>query len=244
MKPLLLITKNQQDGELLKQKLEDIPLSIASSPLMEIKPISYQLPSQRYDYYIFISKNSIRCSLKFIHTHHHNLEQAEILCIGRSTEQYLKKLTKLNAFSPEIPKSEHLLSSDALSRPLNKKILIIRGKGGLNLLKKQLTLKGARVDYLEVYERIKNPKIFPQILNLLKSYKPLIIILSSIFETEQFMQILSSISDPPMISVIFPSERIAHTANLSYFQNIFIINPTNTDKIKEMISFTLGCSYG
>ncbi|HEY5740861.1 MAG TPA: uroporphyrinogen-III synthase [Gammaproteobacteria bacterium] len=49
--------------------------------------------------------------------------------------------------------SEALLEADALQRVAGKRILILRGQAGRNLLGDQLSARGAQVDYLEVYRR-------------------------------------------------------------------------------------------
>lgn len=75
------------------------------------------------------------------------------IAVGKATEKALIACNIVNVVTPEQHTSEGLLTLSVLQQVANKRILIVRGDGGRELIKEQLMRKGANVDYLETYRR-------------------------------------------------------------------------------------------
>ena len=121
---------------------------------------------------------------------------------------------------------------------LEKKILIIRGKNGLENLKNQLTLAGAQVDYLEVYERVQSDDLNP-ITSFINMKESKIFLISSQFEAESLLPLFMLSFDFKKNWIILPSNRVAKIFPKEYIKNIVIINPSNTDTLRVTIESIL-----
>ena len=101
-----------------------------------------------YDLVIFISSNAVEYGLKFMQQAGKRLLNP-VAAIGRSTASCLQRHNIAVSVQPENGfNSEALLASKALqaAQVKGKKVLIVRGQGGLELLANSLQQRGARVD--------------------------------------------------------------------------------------------------
>ncbi|WP_456406157.1 uroporphyrinogen-III synthase [Thiolapillus sp.] len=78
----------------------------------------------------------------------------QIAAIGEATAAALEERGLPATLAPERRfDSEGLLALEALADMQNRKVIIVRGKGGRELLKQELEKRGAQVVYAEVYAR-------------------------------------------------------------------------------------------
>ncbi|MGI9219981.1 MAG: uroporphyrinogen-III synthase [Woeseiaceae bacterium] len=122
-------------------------------PTIEIRPRNaatviedaYRLPTP--DIVIFVSSNAVVHGLQ--HT-----ENAKIAVVGPATAEAVTNAGRSVDISPyEGFDSEHLLQTAELFDVAGKHVRIIRGQDGRELLADTLRERGAKVDYLSVYER-------------------------------------------------------------------------------------------
>lgn len=111
----------------------------------------------QYDFIIFISPNAVEYGLKQLQANTTLPADTLLATIGQGSA---KILTEMLGKQPDVvPKenfnSDGLLATQAMQNVANKRILIIRGNGGREHLKNTLEQRGARVDYLTAYQRIK-----------------------------------------------------------------------------------------
>ena len=108
-----------------------------------------------YDFVIFVSRNAVKAA--FDHYLPPDLpETIQLLAIGSGTAAVLAGMNLTNVLHAGVQAdSESLLQLPELQSDFvrNKKILIVRGIGGRELLADNLKTRGAIVDYAEVYKR-------------------------------------------------------------------------------------------
>lgn len=144
-----------QQGE-LTALLEDDGARVLSFPVIEIVA-SGKAPEKPVDHDIllFVSRNAVDHGLDLIDAARLP-PSVQFGVIGAATRAALcARLGDIEGrlIDSEPFNSEALLEADALQRVAGKRILILRGQAGRNLLGDELTARGARVDYLEVYRR-------------------------------------------------------------------------------------------
>ena len=148
---MVLLTRPLSQVENLQSLLEDSDLDYVLFPALEINKINTTVPSQTYDVIIFISVSAVIYSEEYFSQLF--VEPLKIFAVGPTTA---KKLTdkgiKVDAYPLENASSQELLSMPECGKLSDKKILIVRGKGGSETLKNSLKVMN-QVDYLEVYRR-------------------------------------------------------------------------------------------
>ncbi len=131
-------------------------------PLLEIKP-SDSMPAafERLDQFrlvIFLSRNAVKYAWAYLSS---GLpKHIKVAAIGQGTAD---ELTDNGQHVDYLPSgsydSEGLLALDALQSIQDEQILIIRGQSGREHLAKVLQQRGAKVEYAEVYQRLKTKRV-------------------------------------------------------------------------------------
>lgn len=158
------ITRPINQAKKLTQQIQAAGGKVISFPLIEITPLEdyTQFESaiasiDEYDWLIFISSNAVQNSmprlLKYDMPSH-----LQFASIGPVTAKALSDfgigqvLTPKNKFD-----SESLLSLPDLQNMQNRKVMIVRGVGGREVLANTLKSRGAQITFAECYQRI-NPQ--------------------------------------------------------------------------------------
>lgn len=147
----VLVTRPAVQSESLCNGIAKLGGEVIRFPVLEIKSREVVLSSAHYDAVIFVSANAV--------THGATLLKQlngspQIAAIGTATAAALKTAgIDATITSPPPFNSESLLQHEALQSP-PKHILLIKGLGGRDALRDTLIARGARVDSVEVYERI------------------------------------------------------------------------------------------
>lgn len=125
-------------------------------PTLDIVPVQ---PSRddvdalaRSDTVIFISPSAAEHGYPILR----NLREPDrrVIAIGRPTKDALEKMGCRDVYDPgERSASEVLLEQPVLRDVADRRICIVRGQGGRELLRETLVSRGARVSYLECYRR-------------------------------------------------------------------------------------------
>ncbi|VAW65766.1 Uroporphyrinogen-III synthase [hydrothermal vent metagenome] len=162
---VILVTRPAHQAAGMLQQLEQRaakPLAFASIEISAIEPDL--LLKQRfnglheYDWLIFVSANAVEYAALQLDRLKIQAEtiKNEIAVIGRATQAVAEKAGfKVTLALKKGFNSEALLQHPAFqaAQLRGEKILIIRGVGGLAHLGDTLLLRGAKVDYAEVYRR-------------------------------------------------------------------------------------------
>ena len=129
-------------------------------PVLEISALPYppgRLAEQveAADISVFVSRNAVECGISLVPaTLLDGLRTRPCYCPGRETAGLLEALGFRQVHTaPGNRGSEALLELTGLQRVAGRSIIIFRGVGGRKLLGQELTERGAKVEYIEVYSR-------------------------------------------------------------------------------------------
>jgi uroporphyrinogen-III synthase len=166
----IAITRPTNQAKNLTQLITAAGASVIAYPLIEIIALNNYdtfegiiADIDRYDWIIFISSNAVQHSMPRI------LKQGipnhlKFAAIGPVTA---KKLSSFGIDKILIPKgcfdSESLLSLPEMQKMQYKKVMIVRGTGGRDVLANTLSSRGATITFAECYQRI-NPQTNSDIL--------------------------------------------------------------------------------
>jgi uroporphyrinogen-III synthase len=158
------VTRPTAQAKKLTQLIQNASGTVIPFPLIEISPLtdytqfeSVIVNITEYDWAIFISSNAVQNGMPRI------LKQGipkhlKFAAIGPVTAK------KLNGFGVDkilIPEShfdsESLLSLPEMQKMQSKKVMIVRGTGGPDVLANTLTSRGATIAFAECYQRV-NPQ--------------------------------------------------------------------------------------
>ena len=149
----VLVTRPRTQATELVNAIEEQGGRAYCFPVMEIAPfddnVVHKLAAgmQKPDVVIFVSRNAVEYGIQFT-------DGGEIAVIGPATAKAVKAAGRVVDIQPASGyDSEHLLAETALQDMEGKRVRIIRGTSGRELLAEELTARGAIVEYLSVYER-------------------------------------------------------------------------------------------
>ena len=148
---MVLLTRPLTQSKNLQSLLNEASLEYVLFPAFDINKIDTVAPSQSYDVVIFFSVNAVIHSEEYFSQLF--VEPLKVFAVGPITAKKLTdKGVKVDAYPLENASSQELLAMPECSELADKKVLIVRGKGGSETLKNSLKVMN-QVDYLEVYRR-------------------------------------------------------------------------------------------
>ena len=159
---IILNTRPAHQQANLTSLLEQEGARVLSFPVIDITPLDSDLARQcleqqvsSYDIMLFVSRNAVDGAFRYIDSS--RLKPG--LCfgvIGSATRiALMQRVPNLDSclLAGAPYSSETLLEADTLQQVAGKRVLILRGQEGRNLLGDELAARGAEVDYCEVYRR-------------------------------------------------------------------------------------------
>jgi len=158
----ILVTRPREQAEPLSGRLQAAGARAISFPAIEIAPPLDQARLDGlidrladFDWVVFISPTAV--SRFFAALNERVLPAAlRIAAVGEGSARGLQRRGVGEIVFPEGgADSEALLALPAMQAVQGKKILIVRGEGGRELLAETLRARGARVEYAECYRRLR-----------------------------------------------------------------------------------------
>ncbi len=188
-------------------------------PLMTIEPVvNPALPDvdrARICAVIFVSVNAVRLGLNVVRP----LLPAggAIIGVGPATVAALRTAGQMPLAMPDIDaSSEGWLTTPALSPAAvaGRVVVIVRGRGGRDLLTHTLQTRGADVEHVEVYQRVPNPLAVGATLTASDVTHPDVVVLTSVEAAEHLEHLLAAQGLQSLLAVPVAalSERIAQRA--------------------------------
>lgn len=194
----------------------------------------------RCDIALFVSRNAVEAVFRFIDCD--ELPPAtQIGVIGASTQQSLAQQMADRPYqliSAEPFNSEGLLDAAALQSVAGKAIVIFRGQQGRNLLGDELSRRGARVGYCEVYRRELPEQLAAAITETLQMLVPTLIVLTSNEGMHNLIEQADTASRKQLMQIpwLLISERMRESAlKLGHNASIVIAASPSDRGIKQSI---------
>jgi uroporphyrinogen-III synthase len=153
----VLVTRPEQQATPLCRLLEARGATAIRLPAVEIKPVgdlgelmTRVSPIEAFDLIIFTSSNAVRFGAPLLGQH----RDLTVAAIGPATARALDRVGLRARVAPTSGfDSESLLLHPELEYVAGRRVLIVKGKRGRELLQAQLAERGAQVVVAEVYER-------------------------------------------------------------------------------------------
>jgi len=153
----VLITRPEQKAQRLALSLNQQGIACVNQPLFDYQALANHNASKALltgvDILIFVSVAAVEFASATYSVNHWQF--GKIFAVGSATKNALHKLGVNNVITPQQENSEGLLALSALTQNIGgKNITIIRGNGGREYLASTLSKCGAKVSYLESYQRV------------------------------------------------------------------------------------------
>ena len=231
----VLVTRPEGQAGALKEAILECGGQVERLPLLAIEPSIGQTARRKlenafeFNDLVFVSPNAVRHALGHI-------KQGEnrVIAIGEGTAALLEEQGIRVDLVPRRSTSEGLLEDERLGTMHGRKVLIVRGRGGRELLAEGLRALGAGVEYAEVYRRAPPTPPSPELLAEWRDRVDVMIItsdqmLKNLVELTKFDQ---NVLDTPLIVI---SERLQNSAETLGFQHVLQAhNPYPADLLEAL----------
>lgn len=189
---------------------------------------------KQYDFIIFISPNAVKYGLEHIHANITLPNDLLLATIGQGSAKIL--MDSLGKPADVTPKenfnSDGLLATQAMQDVANKHILIIRGNGGREHLKETLEKRGAIVDYLTAYQRIRPASDSPDLEQYLQNNRIAAIVITSATSLKNLQEmtpesVMSKLLNVPLLLI---NKRLITIAKEAGFTNDLLVAREASDE--------------
>jgi len=153
----VLITRPTKKAQALSSLLKEQSIACVNQPLFDYQPLADRQTSENLlvnsDIIIFVSVAAVEFADKIFSANKWHYQH--IVAVGKATTIALQHLGINTVICPNQENSEGLLTLPILNKRLDDiTITIVRGNGGREHLAKHLKESGAKVNYLESYQRV------------------------------------------------------------------------------------------
>lgn len=245
----VLVTRPEAQAQSILEALKQQGANAWHFPLVKIAPIEPPASPHlldylsHYDVAIFISPTAVNRLAEVLAEPRLLPKTLNLACIGNGSARELKRNFAREAdILPDVAAtqdSESLLKSTQLTEKSiqNKNILIIRGKGGREKLATVLRQRNAKVDYLELYQRVKPTADPAPLLQSIAAHDLNAIIIYSSEALHNLMQLVTEPLSPKLLDIplltIHP--RQAETAASYGFAHIYLSQGAAVENIIQTL---------
>ncbi len=232
----------------LQPRLEQLGARVLRAPLLDIQPLRGDHPAlqagllhvvqlPRYRHIIFISGNAVRHGMTLLNRVWTELPPGlNWYAIGSSTARQLGAFIA-DVQHPPGPQmdTEALLSLPALQSVAGDKVLIVRGLGGREALAQELRARGAEVEYLEAYQRVKSGTLPAGVRRSLNAGAVDFIVAAS---GETLDALVAQLSGGPQnvgAAIVVPGQRVASLAREMGFEHTVVASSAGDDAVLEAL---------
>lgn len=231
----VLVTRPQQQVKPLCEMLHKAGANVIVFPVIDIVPIDQQhwltVDLCNLNFMIFVSRNAVE---HFVAARQDfTYGGITVVAMGAGTAAGLQEHGIQADIQPPAPAgSESLLAMPEFNSVKDKKILIVRGEGGRELLADTLAARGAKIDYIEVYRRCL-PSIDKEKIAQAKTAE--CVVITSIMGLDNLCTLIKS-DDLKNKWLIVLSERIKQYAIQKDFLQVMVATDTNDIAVMQQIN--------
>ncbi|HEY2686340.1 MAG TPA: uroporphyrinogen-III synthase [Steroidobacteraceae bacterium] len=156
----VLVTRPEQQAAPLCRLLEAQGATALKLPMLEIRAFGERREIleragdlEAYDLIVFVSANAVRFGATLLEQR----RDLNLSAIGPATARALNQAGYRVAVQPKQYNTEGLLDHPRLKHIGGRRVLLVKGKEGRELLEQELARRGAEVTRAEVYERVALP---------------------------------------------------------------------------------------
>ena len=157
----VMVTRPVQLADRLSELCAEQGATVIRFPCLEIVDTAHSETNlnrikqlDKYDLLVFISRNAVYYGTRLLHQAGIHQINIPVAAVGIKTAEALAEAGIADAIHPhEAASSEALAAMQTIKNIKRGAVLIFRGQGGNLYLGKELTRRGLRVDYVEVYRR-------------------------------------------------------------------------------------------
>ena len=231
----VLVTRPEGQAEALRTAIQECGGKVERLPLLAIEPDVRDTDRQKlekafqFNDLVFVSSNAVRHSTSLL-----NPGNARVIAIGAGTAALLEEHGIRVNIVPRRSTSEALLGDDRLGEMQGRRVLIIRGHGGRELLAEGLHELGAEVEYAEVYRRVTPP---PPPADLLAAWRERVdaMIVTSEEMLKNLVELTGFDQNVLQTPLIVISERLQNNAETLGFRHVLLAdNPYPADLLKAL----------
>lgn len=241
----LLISRFEPDASRLSKVLNSQGIFAVAQPLLTIQKSAEfaeadTVFTKPYDIIIAVSRNAVNYSAQALTTK--CWPKALYIAVGKATGERLHKVTGYDIVTPESAfDSEGVLALPCLKAVNGKRILILRGVGGRELLAECLIESGATVDYYQPYQRIAVDFDAGSVLQKGRQQKINGAIISSVELLDQLITLFSEIDADwlKQLTIYAPSTRIIDQAVGYGFLNVQLLPSLQDAEVVQFLKFDL-----
>lgn len=238
----VLITRPSSQAATMGRAIESAGAKFVSLPLIAINPLGDDqtiqdlkekvLQLDNYQALIFVSNNAVNFGGEVINNYWPQFPVGiDVIAVGPTTAAGASERFGCEVIQPSSGMtSEDILRLSQLSDVNEKKIGIVRGQGGRELLADTLRERGAVVDYLEAYSRTPVNYTSTEFCQNLRDAGVNVLTVSSGESLDRLTHLLADNADNKEsgigmmqeLSLLTPSERVGRQAREAGYQRVHI----------------------
>jgi len=230
----VLVTRPEGQAKTLSERLSGLGAYVVSLPVIEVVPIAStswaEIDISAQDMLIFVSRNAVTSFMANVDST--MLANKQCVAVGAATAHcMIESGLSVDIQAPPPAGSESLVAMPEMQDMVSKRVLIVRGETGRELLAETLVARGATISYLDVYRRCLPTYDTQRIDEALQADW---LIVTSVAGLENLCQIVNN--DAIKLKVLLVvSTRIEQVAKELGFQHVVVTNDVNDDAVINRI---------